>query len=142
RKCNGSCCKFSVAVPDGAREKADRPAWIPGGGGRSEADSNLGSVSMSCSVRLGRLLTFCVIALGGAYLAMADVPAAAGTNDVGTTEREEVLVTARKRGEERVQDIPTAITAFGAQTLDKMGVRDFTDFAYQVPGLTFNDIGA
>ena len=73
---------------------------------------------------------------------MADVPAAAGTNDVGTTEREEVLVTARKRGEERVQDIPTAITAFGAQTLEKMGVRDFTDFAYQVPGLTFNDIGA
>jgi hypothetical protein len=53
----------------------------------------------------------------------------------------EVVVTARKRGEERLQDIPTAISAFGDQTLQKMGVTQFTDFAYQVPGLTFNDTG-
>jgi outer membrane receptor protein involved in Fe transport len=53
-----------------------------------------------------------------------------------------VLVTARKRGEERVQDIPTAITALGSAQLEKMGVKDFTDFAYAVPGLTFNDQGA
>ena len=53
----------------------------------------------------------------------------------------EVVVTARKRGDERLQEIPTAITAFGEETLRDMGVNDFTDFAYQVPGLTFSDTG-
>ncbi|MEP7246373.1 MAG: TonB-dependent receptor, partial [Gammaproteobacteria bacterium] len=57
------------------------------------------------------------------------------------TSLEEVVVTSRKRGEERLQDVPTAISAFGSETLEKMGVTDFKDFAYQVPGLTFNDTG-
>lgn len=99
---------------------------------------------MSFCRQLGRSASIILMTLGVARLATAaDAPAAADTaSDAGTTEVTEVLVTARKRGEERVQDIPTAITAFGAQTLEKMGVKDFTDFAYQVPGLTFNDIGA
>ena len=96
---------------------------------------------------VGRKLTFILMTLAGARLALgADTPAAApapsdNTNDVGTTEITEVLVTARKRGEERVQDVPAPITAFGEATLEKMGVKDFTDFAYDVPGLTFNDQG-
>jgi iron complex outermembrane recepter protein len=54
---------------------------------------------------------------------------------------QEVIVTSRKRGEERLQDVPTAISAFGNEALEKMGVTDFTDFAYQVPGLSFNNTG-
>ena len=71
----------------------------------------------------------------------ADAPADTTSADAGNDEVAEVLVTARKRGEERVQDVPTAITAFSAETLEKMGVKDFADFAYEVPGLTFNDQG-
>ena len=67
----------------------------------------------------------------------ADSPAAA--DDAGLSE---VLVTARKRGEETAQSIPTAITAIGSAQLEAMGVKDFTDFASSVPGLTFNDQGA
>ncbi|HWM69651.1 MAG TPA: TonB-dependent receptor [Steroidobacteraceae bacterium] len=69
----------------------------------------------------------------------ADTPSGAD-DDAGRLS--EVLVTARKRGEETAQSIPTAITAIGSAQLDAMGVRDFTDFAYSVPGLTFNDQGA
>ncbi|MEJ8568042.1 TonB-dependent receptor [Elongatibacter sediminis] len=54
---------------------------------------------------------------------------------------EEVVVTARKRGEEVLQDIPASITAITEQTLREMGVSDFEDFAYQVPGLTFTEGG-
>lgn len=87
-------------------------------------------------------------ALGAAHLAVAadaDASAAAGApaaaaSDAGT-EVQEVTVTARKRGAERLQDVPIAITALGSEDLEKMGVKDFTDFAYQVPGLTFNDQG-
>jgi len=58
-----------------------------------------------------------------------------------TSRIDEITVTARKRGEESLQDVPATITAFGSETLDRLGVADFTDFAYQVPGLTFNDQG-
>jgi outer membrane receptor protein involved in Fe transport len=76
---------------------------------------------------------------------LSGLPAAAQAQDSAPTAEagglNEVVVTARKRGEEKLQDVPTAITAFGAETLEKMGVTDFTDFAYQVPGLTFNNTG-
>jgi outer membrane receptor protein involved in Fe transport len=77
---------------------------------------------------------------GAVFAADAEQPPS-GTEGVGQTSVMEVVVTARKRGEERLQDIPTAISAFGEQALQKMGVSQFTDFAYQVPGLTFNDTG-
>jgi iron complex outermembrane receptor protein len=46
-----------------------------------------------------------------------------------------VTVTARKR-EETLQDVPVAVTAFTAETLDKMGVDDLSDLDTQVPNLT------
>lgn len=55
---------------------------------------------------------------------------------------EEIVVTSRKRGDEVLQDVPATITAFGADTLENMRVLNFDQFAYQVPGLTFNDEGA
>ena len=54
---------------------------------------------------------------------------------------EEIVVTARKFGAERLQDVPVTVTAFTAETLEAMQVLDFEDFAYQVPGLTFLDTG-
>ena len=79
----------------------------------------------------------CTIAGTARTAKAADSPAAA--DDAGLSE---VLVTARKRGEETAQSIPTAITAIGSAQLEAMGVKDFTDFANAVPGLTFNDQGA
>ena len=79
----------------------------------------------------------CTIAGAARTAKAADGPAAA--DDAGLSE---VLVTARKRGEETAQSIPTAITAIGSAQLEAMGVKDFTDFANAVPGLTFNNQGA
>ncbi|WP_198351318.1 TonB-dependent receptor [Flavisphingomonas formosensis] len=53
----------------------------------------------------------------------------------------DIIVTARKRGDERLQDVPASISALGADTLAKMGATKFADFAYSVPGLTFTDQG-
>lgn len=55
---------------------------------------------------------------------------------------EEVVVTARKRGTELLQDVPATITAMSGDQLENMGAFNFDDFAYQVPGLTFQDEGA
>ena len=54
---------------------------------------------------------------------------------------EEIVVTARKRGAETLQDVPTSISALTEEMLENMGVVNFEDFAYQVPGLTFTDQG-
>src|SRR5688500_1640822 len=91
--------------------------------------------------RIGSSAVIIAVSMGGAGLASA----AEGESDAAADLRRglitEVVVTARKRGDERLQEIPTAITAFGEATLRDMGVKDFNDFAYQVPGLTFSDTG-
>ena len=52
-----------------------------------------------------------------------------------TTTLEGIKVTARKR-EETLQEVPVAVTAFTADTLDKLNVRDLSDLDAQVPNLT------
>ncbi len=52
-----------------------------------------------------------------------------------TTTLEAVKVTARKR-EETLQEVPVAVTAFTADTLDKLNVKDLSDLDAQVPNLT------
>ena len=46
-----------------------------------------------------------------------------------------VTVTARKR-EETLQDVPVAVTAFTADSLDRLNVQDISDLGAQVPNLT------
>ena len=46
-----------------------------------------------------------------------------------------VTVTARKR-EETLQDVPVAVTAFTAESLDRLNVQDISDLGAQVPNLT------
>ena len=76
--------------------------------------------------------------LGTVALTLIAAPSLA--QDSGGT-LEEIVVTARKFGAERLQDVPITVTAITADTLRDMQVLDFEDFAYQVPGLTFLDAG-
>lgn len=54
---------------------------------------------------------------------------------------EEIVVTARRR-DERLQDIPLAITAFTAQDIENAGIQDLSDLAMQTAGLEFNQRGS
>ena len=88
-----------------------------------------------------------IFALAAALLASPGVgiaaPATTNTNVAAADDAlgGDIIVTARKRGEERLQDIPASISALSGDTLAKMGVSKFEDFAYSVPGLTFTDQG-
>ena len=53
----------------------------------------------------------------------------------------EILVTAQRR-EERVQDIPIAISAFGAAQLERIGVVSIENIAPRVPSFYFGSFGA
>ena len=50
---------------------------------------------------------------------------------------EEVLVTARRRAE-NLQDVPMAIQAISAETLQSAGIRDLREITNRIPGVTFS----
>ena len=55
---------------------------------------------------------------------------------------EEIVVTASKRGAERLQDIPISITAISQEKMERSGMDDFLDYARAVPGLGFQMLSA
>jgi iron complex outermembrane recepter protein len=58
-----------------------------------------------------------------------------------TVKLDEIVVTAQRR-EQNLQDVGTSVTAFDANTLQKLGFKDVTDIVGQVPGMQFNQYGA
>lgn len=83
---------------------------------------------------------------GGAALirlaAAAPVVARREPETEQTPSLEEVVVTAGKRGEERLQDVPVSITAIDQERIEQAGMDDFLDYARAVPGLGFQNISA
>ncbi len=53
---------------------------------------------------------------------------------------EEILVTAQKR-EQRLQEVPIAITAFDAAAIERAGIREFSDYAAKTPNVGFSNRG-
>ncbi len=55
---------------------------------------------------------------------------------------DEVIVTATKKADgENVQDVPLSISAFGADQLDALQVRDITSLSFRLPSVSLDDIG-
>ncbi|MGY1409663.1 TonB-dependent receptor [Luteimonas sp. A611] len=78
------------------------------------------------------------IALGLAAPAAAWAQDSAATTTAprsSATTLDVITVTARKR-EETLQDVPVAVTAFTADTIDKLNIQDIGDLDAQVPNLT------
>lgn len=61
-------------------------------------------------------------------------------NVAGNVAIEEIIVTARRRAE-RIQDTPISITAFSADTLQELNIRDLSDTADFAPNVTFIEGG-
>jgi len=57
-----------------------------------------------------------------------------------SAEIEEVVVTATKRTES-TQDIPVAVSALGQQSLEELGITNFTDYLVQLPGVSAGGSG-
>ncbi|MFV3076932.1 TonB-dependent receptor [Niveispirillum fermenti] len=95
---------------------------------------------MSGNGRCGHLrwaASLVVLALAPAAVATAQPV----TGDGGRLVLEEIIVTAQKR-QQPLQAVPLPISAVAAETLEKRGMDEFTDYARAVPGLSFVDRGA
>ena len=63
--------------------------------------------------------------------------AVAMTLPAGAQEIAEIVVTARRQGEEKLMDTPLAITAFDANAIESKGISNLQDVANLTPGLSF-----
>jgi outer membrane receptor protein involved in Fe transport len=81
--------------------------------------------------------TLCLAGMAAAQ--PGDSPAEDGRVAAALPDAGDIVVTARRRAEQ-LQDVPLAITAFAAETIERDGIRATEDVARRTPGLTF-DIG-
>lgn len=86
--------------------------------------------------RAGRALMLA----GASAVALSALPAAAqeAPADEQAATLDEVVVTARRR-EERLQDVPVAVTALSAQALENLQASDIGDLEAAVPNLTLHE---
>src|SRR3990170_2627012 len=85
---------------------------------------------MSASSRL-----WLVCGVAGALMSAASSSAAQSTTE--SSELEEVLVTAQRRGE-RLQDVPITVTVLDAEQIRNARVQQIGDIASRTPGLSFD----
>jgi iron complex outermembrane receptor protein len=92
-------------------------------------------------MNFGRAALAAALLSGGALLAYAtpavaqDAPADPGPDGAVAAEGGEIVVTARRR-EERLVDVPIAVTAISGEELTRRGALDLTDVAQSVPNVT------
>jgi iron complex outermembrane receptor protein len=81
----------------------------------------------------------CIATIGGAPFAFAQDATKSGP-EAGTNSNqvEEVVVTSRRR-EEKLQDVPLAVSAFTAQSLDQLQITDTTQLSQFTPGFQYTD---
>ena len=93
--------------------------------------------------RLGLFASVATAALTIATNAAAQTAGEAPAADTATTASsdDEILVTAQRRAE-RVQNIPIAISAFGAAQISRQGIVSIENIAPRVPSVYFGSFGA
>lgn len=75
-----------------------------------------------------------ILSAGVAMIALTSPAVAQTASDTGVSASDEIVVVARKR-EERLVDVPIAITALGASDLGKMGATDMSGLQGAVPNV-------
>ncbi len=84
--------------------------------------------------------TLIAAALGVVVASTANAQDAAPKKRSSASLLEEVVVTARKRAEDS-QDVPVAISAFNADQIDALKVRNLTNLAVGMPSVVLDEIG-
>jgi iron complex outermembrane recepter protein len=86
-------------------------------------------------------MAFGTLVLGALALSGSAVPSVAPQDgEAAGSETDEIIVTAQKR-EERLQDVPAAVSAFGGDELLEGAILDLTEIASRVPGLFGGKVG-
>lgn len=93
-----------------------------------------GNLKTNRRTQLARLLM-----LAGTAISMPALAQQAQT-EAENSDPNVIIVTAQKRSE-NLQNVPISIQALGTQKLEQLGVANFTDYAQQLPSVTFQALG-
>ena len=72
-------------------------------------------------------------------VALAAMPAAAAAQDAAADNSGDIIVTAQRQ-EQRLQDVPVSVTAFGAEQLRDNSIETVQDIAIRTPGLAISAV--
>jgi len=127
--------KIYHTVPYGPRENFMLGCWRIGVPYHS--DDRLGGVQMSTMGPAFPHRSALAKAISAAVASTTAAPVAVAQEEDGAGQRqlEEIIVTARKRGE-NTQHVPQAVLSFDASAIEKLGVRNMMDLAGFVPSMT------
>ena len=92
----------------------------------------------SFAALLGSVAALCLCS--PALAQVQTTPATEGDAAADAADGADIIVTAQKKSQS-IQDVPIAISAFSAQTLDNKTVDDAVDLSFSVPNLTVADPG-
>lgn len=81
------------------------------------------------------------LGMGCASVAIAQEGPAGASNADSVTTLADIVVTAQKR-EQRLSEVPMAVTAYGSDFLEKVGITKFDELAAFTPGLTVQEQSA
>jgi iron complex outermembrane receptor protein len=101
-----------------------------------------GSSALALTTAMTMLLTPSLAAAQDAPAAGNNEPAATQDRNAVQAALEEIVVTATKRGPENVQNVPSAISAFGAQQLEALNFRDLQSLSYKMPNVQLDGFTA
>lgn len=99
---------------------------------------NLQLKPLARAIRQHRVLMHASILAASATLAAGAANAQSASADGLTLE--EIIVTAQKR-EANLQDIPLSVFALDDKKLHELGIMSFTDYALQIPSISFKSFG-
>lgn len=103
-------------------------------------EMNCRTLSIGQTGRSLRAMVVAGVSASTLILAMPEEAAAQAADAAdGGSAIEELVVTARRR-EERLQDVPLAVTAFTSERIDRLNLKDTSGLARFTPGLQFTDV--
>ncbi len=142
------CGPFSAARSEAVRSVAETGQWIRGQAGTWDATPELTNTTRKVfamkrafktvlTLRSLLVTMLAVVVMPAVGVAQPDVPKRGAV-----TLLEEVVVTARKRaGEEKAQSVPLSITAYNAEQIESLKVRNLESLAVAMPNVILDDIG-
>ncbi len=94
------------------------------------------------SLGVSALALLMVMGSAHAQTQTSQAPASSGKQNVSADgDAEQVVVTATRRGEENVQNIPISVQAYSGSTLEKLGVQSMEDLGKVDPALSIQTFG-
>lgn len=108
---------------------------------KTPGDAGGENMTEKSKLRAGAAMTFAFGLVGGALAFTPAAMAQDAPRGAAAVASDEIVVTATKRGDVLAQDVPGALTAFGAEQLESLNFQSLQSLTYTMPNVQLEDVG-